>query len=140
MRKVGQLLIVLVAIVAASYLLASEQPAIPFLFHLPSVSVLYDLAIGYLVSLIFWILVVLLPDIQRRRMLRKSLEERYRYFRSGIVGVLLSASEGTYDLDNRDKLTEPSEFRRYFSENDDEKWYAALNGLQSQKIRLDELL
>src|SRR5215469_2025460 len=118
MRKAGQLFIILLAIVAAGYLLASEQPAVPFVFHLSPVPLFYELAIGYLVSLIFWVLVVLLPDIQRRRMLRKSLEERYRYFRRGIVDALLSASEGTYELDKRDKLTEPAEFRRYFSEND----------------------
>jgi len=42
---------------------------------------IYDLAVGSVTSLLFYLLVVRLPDYQRRQRLKRSLERRYKDFR-----------------------------------------------------------
>src|ERR1022692_755548 len=54
----------------------------------------YDLASGALVSLIFYGLVVRLPDYQKRRRVKKSLTHHYRNFREDCIAIMLMVSDG----------------------------------------------
>lgn len=103
-------------------------------------SIVFNLSIGYLVSLFFWSVVVYFPERARRLILRDNLSRRYQDFRESTIQILLWASVGTHDSRLPKELCDHRKFRGFFDENEKRYWYAALNGLQSTKERVDELL
>ena len=103
-------------------------------------SIVFNLSVGYLVSLFFWLLVVYLPERSRRLILRDNLSRRYQDFRESTIQILLWASIGTHDSELPKELCDHRKFREFFDENGKEHWYAALNGLQGNQDRVDELL
>lgn len=103
-------------------------------------SIVFNLSVGYLVSLFFWLLVVYLPERSRRLILRDNLRRRYQDFRESTIQILLWASIGAHDSELPKELCDHQKFREFFDGNDKEHWYAALNGLQGNKDRVDELL
>lgn len=103
-------------------------------------SIVFNLSVGYLVSLFFWLLVVYFPDRTRRLILRDNLSRRYQDFRESTIQVLLWASVGAHDSQLPKMLCDHRKFKEFFDENNKEHWYAALKGLQGNKDRVDELL
>lgn len=103
-------------------------------------SIVFNLSVGYLVSLFFWSLVVYFPERTRRLILRDNLSRRYQDFRESTIQILLWASIGAHDSQLPKELCDHRKFREFFDENGKEHWYAALNGLQGTKERVDELL
>lgn len=59
--------------------------------------IFYDLAAGALVSLIFYVLVVRVPDYQRRRRYKKSFAHQYQNFREDCIGLMLGVAHRTYE-------------------------------------------
>ena len=98
-------------------------------------SIVFNLSIGYLVSVFFWLLVVYFPERGRRRMSR-----RYQDFREDTIQILLWSSVGIHDSELPKELCDHRKFREYFDENKKERWYAALNGLQGNKDRIEDVL
>ena len=96
-------------------------------------TILFNLSIGYLVSLFFWILVVYLPERKRRSILRSNLNRRYQSFKEEIVQSLLWASIGMHDSRKPRELTDHLKFKEFFSQNKNEHWYAALNEYKAAK-------
>lgn len=103
-------------------------------------SIVFNLSVGYLVTLFFWLLVVYLPERSRRLLLRDNLSRRYQDFRESTIQILLWASIGTHNSDLPKELCDHRKFREFFDENGKELRYAALNELQGNKDRVDELL
>ena len=103
-------------------------------------SIVFNLSVGYLVSMFFWLLVVYFPERSRRLILRDNLSRRYQDFREDTTQILLWASIGTHDSQLPKELCDHRKFREFFDENSKEHWYAALNGLQGNKDRIDDLL
>lgn len=103
-------------------------------------SIVFNLSVGYLVSLFFWLLVVYLPDRTRRQILRDNLSRRYQDFRESTIQTLLWASIGAHDSRLPNELCDHRKFKEFFDEDNKKHWYAALNGLQGDKDRVDELL
>jgi hypothetical protein len=103
-------------------------------------SIVFSLSVGYLVSLFFWLLVVFIPEHNRQQVLRDNLCRRYQDFRESTIQILLLASIGTHDSELPKELCDHRRFREFFDENSKANWYAALNGLQGNKDRVDELL
>jgi len=103
-------------------------------------SIVFNLSVGYLVSMLFWLLVVYLPERGRKNLLRDNLSRRYRDFREDTIQILLWAAVGTHDSTLPRELCDHRKFREFFDENKEEHWYAALNGLQGNKDRIDDLL
>lgn len=101
-------------------------------------SIIFNLSVGYLVSLFFWLLVVHLPERQRKRILRDNLSRRYGEFRTRTIQILLWAAIGTHDSTLPEELRDHRKFREFFEADNRENWYAALNGLE--QVRVDELL
>ncbi len=101
-------------------------------------SIVFNLSVGYLVSLFFWLLVVHVPERQRRRILRNNLARRYKEFREDTIQILLWAAIGTHDSRLPEDLCDHRKFREFFDANGKAHWYAALNGLE--KERIDDLL
>ena len=103
-------------------------------------SIFFNLSVGYLVTMFFWLLVVYLPERRRRLLLRDNLTRRYHDFREDTIQILLWAAIGTHDSTLPKELCNHRKFREFFDENEKERWYAALNGLQGNKDRIDDLL
>lgn len=101
---------------------------------------LFSLCVGYLVSFIFWLMVVVLPENKRRRILRENLSRQYQHFRHDVVGILLNASGRLDRLDEAERLTDYKAFKEFFGANNNEMWVAALSELQLNDEYVNELL
>jgi hypothetical protein len=113
----------------------------PYLFALHNGnSIVFNLSVGYLVSVFFWVLVVYFPERSRRRILRDNLGRRYRQFREDTIQILLWSAIGTHDSQLPKELCDHRKFREFFDENEKKRWYSAMNGLQGDKARMDDLL
>jgi hypothetical protein len=100
--------------------------------------ILYDLAVGYVVSYVFYLLVVRLPDFERRRRLKRSLERHYRGFRVACIEIFLLVANGSYSEDLPKTLLDQKKFREYFKEpvgNRQDRWDSFLNNLQDHYLR-----
>jgi hypothetical protein len=78
--------------------------------------IFYDLAVGALVTLLFYLLVVRQPDYQRRQRLKRSLEKHYKTFREDCIQIMLGVADGIYSADFPETLMEQGKFRTYFEE------------------------
>ena len=103
-------------------------------------SIIFNLSVGYLVSILLWLIVVYYPSKQHRLIIQKNLNDRYIDFRKNTIGILLFASTGKYDLNLLDTLCDHQKFKEYFSANKNEKWFSALNHLQQNMNMVDDLL
>jgi hypothetical protein len=79
--------------------------------------IFYDLAIGYLITLVFYLLVVRLPEYERRQRLKRSLERHYKFFREDCIQIMLLVADGSVGDPDPETLMQQDKFREYFSEN-----------------------
>lgn len=52
-------------------------------------TIVFNLCVGYLVSLFFWFLVVFSPEKQRRSLLKRHLRGRYQAFKEEVVQTVV---------------------------------------------------
>jgi hypothetical protein len=100
--------------------------------------IFYDLAVGALVALFFYLLVVQLPDSLRRRRLKRNLRRHYRVFRKDCIQIMLLVADGAYSKGVPEALLEPDNFRAYFEENvvpDHDRWHDFQNNLDQRSLR-----
>jgi hypothetical protein len=98
----------------------------------------YDLAVGALITLLFYLLVVRLPDFQRRQRLKRSLDKHYKAFREDCIQIMLLVADRTYSADVPEKLMDQDKFRDYFKEKvtpDRDRWDEFLNNLDERNLR-----
>ena len=94
--------------------------------------VVYDLSIGFLVSYVFFVLVVALPEQLTRRRTARLLAYQFRLFKLACIEIYLGAIADPYDSEIPESLLDAAEFRDYFSEpyaSDQNRWHAVHNGL-----------
>lgn len=103
-------------------------------------SILYDLSTGVLVSIFFWWLLIELPQAKKHRILKSTLQRHYGYFKEDVIQILLFASNSTYEHDLPEQLMDRDKFKDYFKADDRKQWYATLNGLQDEPVRINDLL
>lgn len=106
-------------------------------------SIIFSLSTGFLASMILYLLVVWYPSRQRKRLIKQNFGQQYLSFKHDMIGIFLSASQKVYDSELPSKLSDQSEFKKFFTQpdNDDSRnieWYAVLNGLN--QYHLKELL
>lgn len=91
--------------------------------------VCYDLAIGTVVSLLFYWLLVRLPERSRQTRLRTSLLLQYDAFRQEcIIQLLFASGLRSVNIPLVDELSVPKAFREYFYPDQKRpRWYAAMN-------------
>jgi hypothetical protein len=98
-------------------------------------SIILNLSIGFLVSMIFYLLVVWYPERRRKSIIKNNLKEAYRSFKEDTIYIILNACAnggGGFDTILIDDLTDQNEFRKYFNgkiSEDQIRWYAVFNGL-----------
>jgi hypothetical protein len=98
----------------------------------------YDVAVGTLVSLVLYGLVVRLPDHQRRRRLKQSLELHYKNFRQDCIEIMLLVADGSYRGGLPEALLEQDKFREYFKQQvkpNTDRWHEFLNNLEEYHLR-----
>jgi hypothetical protein len=148
-RPLDLCLLTLFAASAALILLANEDPfardwlctnvPCPELPHANAWrKIIYDLAIASMVSLIFYGLVVRLPDYQRRQRIKRSFAGRYRRFKEDCISVMLGVADGSYDAALPETLVDPEKFRAYFNEKvspSQTRWHAFQNNLDEVNLR-----
>jgi hypothetical protein len=98
---------------------------------------LYDLAMGFVVSYGFYLLVVVLPEVRLRKDLRGWLMDDYRRFKVGLIEIYLSAIGDSWESDLSAELLDPQKFSEYFGARYNEsqtRWHAVHNGLYEYGI------
>ena len=148
-RKVNFAIVLLAVIAVFLLFVSSGEPLVPLLRDSKLAPILYilswpntivfNLSVGYLSSMIFWILVVYLPDKSRRSLLRETLATRYKEFKHEIVQTFIWASgenQGVQFVE--DLANDHIKFKEYFGSSKD-RWYAVLNGIQGSELRMHEL-
>jgi hypothetical protein len=102
-------------------------------------TIIFDLSTGFLVSMIFYLLVVWFPDRQKKNIIKHNIEEQYRFFKEDTINILLNVCvAGSYDAKYPTNLLDQDEFRKYFKENVSEsqtRWDAVFNGLDDYWIK-----
>ena len=94
--------------------------------------IFYDLAAGALVSLIFYGLIVRVPDYQRRRRYKRGSTHQYKNFREDCIGLMLGVADGSYEWGKQNELLDQKKFKDYFGEwvtCDQTRWHRFLNKL-----------
>lgn len=102
------------------------------------IQITFDLAIGVIVSLVIYILVVRMPEIRKRARLRRNLRRCYSLLKEECITNLLFGLEGSADLELVDELKDRETFKRYFKErvsSGQDRWDAVLNGLEEVHVR-----
>lgn len=98
----------------------------------------YDLAVGAIVTLVFYWLVVRLPERQKRMRLRKSLAAQYRIFKEDCIATMLGTVGASYSIDFLKTLLDRKEFKAYFSEkvsSSQDRWDRFFNELDDYGVR-----
>ena len=80
-------------------------------------TIIFNLSVGFLVSMIFYLLVVYLPQRKRKALLRSNFIKQYKFFKEDTIGIFLSASNVSYNSSLPRKLSNQHEFRTYFKES-----------------------
>jgi hypothetical protein len=149
-RHVNVTIAALAAVAVVVMFESSGEPVIPvlrgtsvepLLLGLGSAnSIAFNLSVGYLVSALFWLLVVFIPERSRKRLLRDNLNRAYQAFKESVLQILLWSSIGTHDSRLPEELCDHRKFKEFFGAEESTRWYAAMNGLQGSELRMHELL
>ena len=76
-------------------------------------SIIFNLAGGLFISIVFWLLMVEIPERKTRQLIRQELQLAYEDIRHGLRNVLLNAS-GSYNLEDYVSTKTPEGFAGYF--------------------------
>jgi hypothetical protein len=77
---------------------------------------LYDVGLTVVMSIVFYWLLVRLPENKRRQRIKRSLEKHYRMFKEECIGSMLGVVEGSYAHETVKELIDQSRFRDYFKQ------------------------
>ena len=105
-------------------------------------SILHSLSVGFIVSSIFYFLVVYMPEYRRRNMVRERLKNQYIQFKMSCINTFLIISN-SQEHSNKEELLNLIEFRRYFkkeNKNGENRWGAVANCLQENEYYLKEVI
>ncbi len=98
----------------------------------------HDIAVGIIVSLFIYLLVVRLPERDKRKRVRRNLQLQYNSFKEGCVTVFLNAMGQGYDPALIDCLKDKDQFKQFFMEafsSEQTRWDAVANGLDAENIK-----
>lgn len=97
------------------------------------------ITINILAAYILYIFVVYIPENKKYRLIKNNLSKQYNQFKETMISRFLNITN-----DNNEalatKLKDIKEFRAYFENNNQKRWYAILNGLDGNKYVLKDML
>tara|TARA_R110001606_G_scaffold329540_2_gene476786 strand:- start:132 stop:863 length:732 start_codon:yes stop_codon:yes gene_type:complete len=97
----------------------------------------YSLAVGTLVSLIFYLVVVRLPDHRNRKIVKSVLRLRYHQFKEDCIINFLEMAGELDAFSQAQELVDFRKFRTYFKGKHPtygDKWYAVLNNINDYRL------
>jgi hypothetical protein len=148
-RPLNWLLLSLAVVSTAAIFLGHENPfaRIVLCAHVPCPhfsnshaweKIAYDLGIGSIVSLLFYWLVVMLPESAKRRRIRDSFALHFRQFKEDVIATILTVTDGSYEYGFHQELVDQTKFREYFKqkgEGGNERWYAFYNNMTASQLQ-----
>jgi hypothetical protein len=136
----GVLVLFLMLNVVHYYALAECIPLANATLWVDVRSLANSILINLLAAYLFFLLIVHLPTIRERQIIRNNLRTRYRDFKTAVIGHLLSIASGSYPAELVAKLCDIKEFRNYFKEDNSARWYSIANSLNSNESQVVEIL
>lgn len=144
-RVLDIILTLLFVLSVAALFLANEDPwarkALCNVVYCPHIykaghKIVYDLALGFLTSILFYALVVRLPDYEHRQRLKRSLARHYRQFREDCIEIMLqvASTDPAEQLPCAKSLVEQNSFKAYFGSEVAEgrtRWNDVFNNMES---------
>ncbi len=97
----------------------------------------FDITVGVIVSLFVYILVVRVPEHQKRRRLKANLRRQYDALKEETIIQFLWACNAPASTEQIERLKNRNEFKDFFKERVSEsqdRWHAVMNGLDETKI------
>lgn len=105
-------------------------------------NIINSISVGFVLSAIFYYVVVYLPESRRKQIICSAFTEQYNQFRSNCIGAFLILSN-SQEYQQRENLLDKSEFQRYFK-NDNasgkNRWDEVANGIQGNEFYLREIV
>lgn len=99
--------------------------------------IIFDMTVGVIVSLFIYVLVVRLPEQQKRRRLRTNLRRQYDALKEATILQFLWACNVPASSELIESLKNRHDFKAFFKErisDSQDRWHAVLNGLDETKI------
>ncbi len=99
--------------------------------------IIFDLAVGVIVSLVIYLLVVRLPEVQKKQRLKAHLARQHNDFKEATLLRMLWACNGSASMALLRELMDRQRFRNYFKETvngTDDRWSIVVNNLDRLKI------
>ncbi len=135
-------------LMATLFVLKSSPEPFPVLHEWPFISlmlrplpignsIVFGISMGFLVSSIFYCLVVFFPEKKRNRMIGLNLQRQYREIKEGCIAIFLSVIQKSYPAELPRELINQEAFRDYFNAPYDEsqsRWDCVLNGLDEYHL------
>jgi hypothetical protein len=103
-------------------------------------NLLNSILINLLAAYVFFILIVHIPNIRQREIIKNNLCTRYWDFKKAVISRFLSMADGHYQHGLVEELCDIRKFRTYFQENYRARWYAITNALTGNRIQLSEIM
>lgn len=104
---------------------------------------IFDVAVGIVVSLILYVLVVWLPEQNKPKRIRRSLQLCHEQFKRECIRAFLDALGEGHEPALIDRLKDRHEFRLYFDENISpiqNRWHAVANRLSNDESIIKSLI
>jgi hypothetical protein len=99
-----------------------------------------SILINLMAAYVFFLLIVHLPTIREREVMRNNLRSRYHDFKTATISHFLGLADGSYQFDLVEKLCDIRQFRDYFKEDNSARWDAIANALDGDRFRMNEIL
>lgn len=100
----------------------------------PDKSIVYNLSSGYVISLIFYIIVVYLPSKKQTKVNKSCLKEQYIYFKQWSISTLILDNKLTYD-DTMKMAKNRKEFRKFFDNSESsQRWISTQIDFSERKM------
>ena len=100
-------------------------------------TIIFNLSIGFIVSIVFYFLVVWIPDMKKKKLLKNNLTKHYLYFKENSLHIFCHAMNEECDTSLMSKLMLQNEFKIFFKtkiSDSQERWDSVLNGLDNQLL------
>jgi hypothetical protein len=97
----------------------------------------FDIAVGVIVSLFIYVLIVRIPEVKKRARLKANLRRQYSNLKEDCIMNFLFACEGSANMDLVEQLKDRDAFKNYFKEQvspNQDRWHAVLNGMDDMKV------
>ncbi len=103
-------------------------------------NLLNSLLINVLAAYLLYVLVVHLPGLRRRSIIRNNLATHYRHFREDIVTNFLQLASERVGFSRIKELCDMHAFRAFFSQDKNARWYAVSNALYDNPLVMRDIV